>query len=113
MYFMDLAHSPIDIHSHFNHGAHFDCPEDVSHLRSLNFVESVYQKAARYGREGIYCGIIHIMDYSRFRLCQASPSVTLGEFVQRILSFAKVIKAKSNTIAWVKSNATEPSVFNR
>lgn len=75
--------------------------------------ESVYQKAARYGREGIYCGIIHIMDYSRFRLCQASPSVTLGEFVQRILSFAKVIKAKSNTIAWVKSNATEPSVFNR
>lgn len=45
MYFMDLAHSPIDIHSHFNHGSRFDCPEDVSHLRSLDFVESVYQKA--------------------------------------------------------------------
>jgi predicted TIM-barrel fold metal-dependent hydrolase len=45
MYFMELERSPIDIHSHFNHGAHFDCPEDVSHLRSLNFVESVYQKA--------------------------------------------------------------------
>ena len=74
--------------------------------------EAVYKKAARYGRKGIYCGIIHIMDYSRFRLCQASPSVTFGEFIHRILSFAKVIKAKSNTIDWIKSNVIEPSGSN-
>ena len=39
---LGFAHEPIDIHSHFNHGSPFDCPDDESHLRSLEFVESVY-----------------------------------------------------------------------
>ena len=39
-----LTHSPIDIHSHFNHGSEFDCPETAIHIRGIDFVESVYQK---------------------------------------------------------------------
>ena len=38
-------HSPIDIHSHFNHGARFDCPEEESHLRGIDFLEGVYRRA--------------------------------------------------------------------
>ena len=42
---LEFEHSPIDIHSHLNHGSRFDCPDDESHLRGLDFVEGVYQKA--------------------------------------------------------------------
>lgn len=42
---LKFDHSPIDIHSHLNHGSRFDCPDDESHLRGMAFVESVYQKA--------------------------------------------------------------------
>ena len=41
---LKFDHSPIDIHSHFNHGSRFDCPDDDSHLRGINFLEDVYQK---------------------------------------------------------------------
>ena len=40
-----FAHSPIDIHSHLNHGSRFDCLEEESHLRSMDFVEGVYRRA--------------------------------------------------------------------
>lgn len=39
---LGFLHEPIDIHSHLNHGSPFDCPEDETHLRSMEFVESVY-----------------------------------------------------------------------
>jgi predicted TIM-barrel fold metal-dependent hydrolase len=42
---LNFQHSPIDIHSHFNHGSRFDCPEEESHLRGLDFVEGVYRRA--------------------------------------------------------------------
>ena len=42
---LQFEHSPIDIHSHFNHGSRFDCPEEESHLRGLDFLEGVYQRA--------------------------------------------------------------------
>ncbi len=41
----DLTHSPIDIHSHFNHGAERECPETAGHLRGIDFMESVYAGA--------------------------------------------------------------------
>lgn len=44
IYCIEFEHSPIDIHSHFNHGSPFDCPEEEIHLRGINFLESVYQK---------------------------------------------------------------------
>ena len=43
--FTKFTHAPIDIHSHFNHGSPFDCPENEAHLRSFEFLSSVYQKA--------------------------------------------------------------------
>ena len=39
----DFTHSPIDIHSHINHGSKFDCEEDDIHVRNLDFLESTYQ----------------------------------------------------------------------
>lgn len=42
---LSFEHSPIDIHSHFNHGSRFDCPEEESHLRGMDFLESIYEKA--------------------------------------------------------------------
>ena len=44
-----FTHAPIDIHSHFNHGSEFDCPETVAHLRGLDFLSSVYKNAYVYG----------------------------------------------------------------
>lgn len=41
----EFERSPIDIHSHFNHGSAFDCPETPIHLRGLDFIESMYRDA--------------------------------------------------------------------
>ena len=41
----NFTHKPIDIHSHFNHGSIFDCPENEKHLRGFDFIETVYQNA--------------------------------------------------------------------
>ena len=40
---LNISHMPIDIHSHFDHGTPFDCPEDELHFRGLDYVESVYR----------------------------------------------------------------------
>lgn len=39
-----FSRSPIDIHSHFNHGSPYDCPENNIHLRSLSFIQSEYER---------------------------------------------------------------------
>ena len=38
--FPEFSHSPIDIHSHFNHGSPFDCPQKPIHFRSLEFMKA-------------------------------------------------------------------------
>lgn len=45
----DFSHPPIDIHSHFNHGSPFDCPQTPIHKRTLEFIK------ADYDRFGIAC----------------------------------------------------------
>ena len=45
----DFAHPPIDIHSHFNHGSPFDCPQTPIHNRTPEFMK------ANYDRFGIAC----------------------------------------------------------
>lgn len=47
--FPDFSHPSIDIHSHFNHGAPFDCPQLAIHNRTLEFMK------ANYDRFGITC----------------------------------------------------------
>ena len=42
---LEFEHSPIDIHSHFNHGSRFDCPENEIHVRNFDFLEGVYRSA--------------------------------------------------------------------
>lgn len=46
MEFPAFSHSPIDIHSHFNHGSPFDTPQTQAHLRSL---EPIRADHARFG----------------------------------------------------------------
>lgn len=41
----EFDHRPIDIHSHFNLGSKYDCPDDGFMLRSFQFLESVYKSA--------------------------------------------------------------------
>lgn len=41
----EFSHSPIDIHSHFNHGSKFDFEEDAIHARSYEFVRQAYRSA--------------------------------------------------------------------
>lgn len=41
----NFTHSPIDVHSHFNHGSQFDCPESETHLRGIEYLEKVYHDA--------------------------------------------------------------------
>lgn len=38
----EFSHSPIDIHSHFNHGSPFDCPDDPIHRRDLDYIVAGY-----------------------------------------------------------------------
>ncbi len=38
----EFSHSPIDIHSHFNHGSPCDTPETMAHIRQLEHVKAGY-----------------------------------------------------------------------
>lgn len=42
----NFTHSPIDIHSHFNHGSRFDYPNNENHIRGIYFIESVYRNVS-------------------------------------------------------------------
>jgi len=44
----EFSHTPIDIHSHFNHGSPYDTPQTNAHIRDLDYVK------AGYDRFGIY-----------------------------------------------------------
>ncbi|MBQ3591403.1 MAG: amidohydrolase [Clostridia bacterium] len=50
MYNYKPDHAPIDIHSHFNHGSPYDCPENPLHIRSFDFVLEDHRHT------GILCG---------------------------------------------------------
>ena len=45
-----FEHPPIDIHSHFNHGSPFDCPQDPIHIRALEFIKA---DCDRFGFAGV------------------------------------------------------------
>ena len=44
----EFSHPPIDIHSHFNHGSPFDCPQAPIHNRTLEFVRAIMTVLASY-----------------------------------------------------------------
>ena len=64
---------------------------------------AVYQMASRFGRIGVYCCVISIMDYSRLRLFDSNADITLADFVEHLFLNVRKINAKPDTIAWVRS----------
>lgn len=66
---------------------------------------SVFQLAARYGRTGIYCIVISIIEYAKFRLYDLNDKVNLKDFVIQMLAYAKEINARKATIEWIKDCA--------
>lgn len=63
----------------------------------------IYQVAARYGRTGIYCGVISVGDYAKMRVNDARIGLGLELFVQTLFHHAKVINAKQTTLDWIKN----------
>lgn len=63
---------------------------------------SVYQVASRYGRIGVYCCVISIMDYSRLRLYDSNTDITLADFVEQLFFNVRKINAKPDTIVWIR-----------
>ena len=73
----EFTHAPIDIHSHFNHGSPFDCPEKPTHLRSLEFLKSEYE------RFGIYnVGMSTYASCLQNPECISEENKYLHEFIQ-------------------------------
>ena len=44
----EFSHSPIDIHSHFNHGSPYDTPQTHAHIRDLDYVKAGYDHIGIY-----------------------------------------------------------------
>lgn len=56
----EFSHPPIDIHSHFNHGSPFDCPEAPIHYRTLAFIKTNYDRfGIPYVGMSTYASVLH------------------------------------------------------
>lgn len=56
----DFSHAPIDIHSHFNHGSPFDCPQAPIHNRTLEFMKANYDRfGIVYAGMSTYAAVLH------------------------------------------------------
>lgn len=64
----------------------------------------VFQLLKEIGREGHYCCLISILHYAKLRICDLK-TLTIRDFVDGLLKFAKVINAKDDTINIVKDIA--------
>lgn len=58
------------------------------------------------GREGHYCCLISILHYAKLRICDLK-TLTIRDFVDGILKFAKIINAKDDTVNIVKDIASK------
>lgn len=67
----------------------------------------VKQLSARYGRSGIYCAVVSIMEYAKLRLYDTRPNITLPSFMDRVSYFAKAINAKEETMGWLNQALKE------
>jgi len=67
---------------------------------------SVYQLAARYGRNGHFCCVLSIIDYLRHRLLQMEPT-DIETFANKLLAKGKSIYAKDGAIQWIKYKVSE------
>ena len=70
--------------------------------------ESVYALLKKAGREGHYCCLISILHYSKLRISEIK-SITVHDFVDGMLKFARLINAKEDTVSTVKQIASKIS----
>lgn len=66
----------------------------------------IFNLLKKIGREGHYCCLISILSYAKLRICDLK-TLTVREFVNGLLSFAKIINAKDDTINTIKSISSE------
>lgn len=58
--FPEFSHPPIDIHSHFNHGSPFDCPQLPIHDRTLAFMKATCDRfGIPYVGMSTYAAVLH------------------------------------------------------
>ena len=69
--------------------------------------EGVKETASDYGRNGYFCSIVSIIDFVKIRLYSIERPISLQEFVEVLLAYAKHINAKDETIEWIKNTALE------
>lgn len=69
--------------------------------------EEVNSTAADYGKDGYFCSIVSILDFVKIRLHSFEQNISLKEFVSVLLSYAKSINAKDDTIDWIKNTFSE------
>ena len=92
----DFAHSPIDIHTHFNHGSPFDCPETPVHLRGLDFIESMYRRGGVFQAGcSTYASVLQ----------QPECVVEENEYMYRL------IEQKEWVYQWVVVDPRQPETF--
>ncbi len=70
--------------------------------KNVSFDEDeVFQLLKEIGREGHYCCLISILHYAKLRICDLK-TLTIRDFVDGLLKFAKIINAKDDTINIIK-----------
>lgn len=70
--------------------------------KNVSFDEDeVFQLLKEIGREGHYCFLISILHYAKLRICDLK-TLTIRDFVDGLLKFAKIINAKDDTINIIK-----------
>lgn len=68
--------------------------------------ESVFAALKRIGREGHFCCLIGILSYAKLRIADLK-TVTLREFVDGLLVFAKALNATNSTVGDIKAVASQ------
>lgn len=68
--------------------------------------QEVFKYLKEVGREGHYCCLISILNYAKLRICDLKE-LTVRDFVNGLLKFAKVINAKDDTINIIKDIAAK------
>ena len=76
--FPEFSHSPIDIHSHFNHGSPYDTPQSPAHIRDLDYVKAGYDRFEIY-----YAGMSTFASVIYHPECVVEENDYLHELVQK------------------------------
>lgn len=63
--------------------------------------DEVFCLLKEYGREGHYCCLISILNYAKMRIFDIK-TITVKDFVNGLLNFAKIINAKDDTVNTIK-----------